>query len=57
MAQIRSHWDVQLVKTQKPTEKKAGLLRVLMVNYMKAIRKQNPDAFIELVKMVRDAAE
>lgn len=51
------HWDVKLVQEQKPTEEKTKLLRKLTVSYLKTVRSRNPDAFIELVKIIREAAE
>ncbi len=47
---------VQLVQRNPRGEKELELSRVLTVAYLKAIRIERPDAFSDLVRMIRDVA-
>lgn len=51
-----AYWRVQLVQRKPRGEGEFKLSRVLTVSYLKAIRAERPEAFSDLVKMIRDVA-
>lgn len=51
------YWRIQFVQRKPRSEKEFALGRVLTVAYLRTIRKQDPEAYVELVQIVVDSGE